>query len=55
MEIGKDVLAHFNKAVANKRKKDDWVKSQEHIADQFPNLPEIWEALQEPKQEKAKK
>ena len=43
----------FNKEVARRTKKEDWVKSQAHIADDF-DLPAIWEALQEPKPEKEK-
>ena len=45
----KHVLDHFNKEVANKRKKDEWVKSLEHHKDDF-DLPAVWEALQEKKE-----
>lgn len=46
-------LKSFNKEVANRMKKDEWVKALEHHKDDF-DLPAIWEALQEPKKEAAK-
>lgn len=49
-----EALKHFNKEVARRTKKDAWVKSLEHHKDDF-DLPAIWEALQEPKKEAAKK
>ena len=42
---------HFNKEVARRTKKEDWVKSLEHHKDEF-DLPAVWEALQEKKEPK---
>ena len=43
----------FNKEVARRMKKEDWVKSLEHHK-LDADLPAVWEALQEPKKEVAK-
>ena len=42
---------HFNKEVARRTKKEDWVKSLEHHKDDF-DLSAVWEALQEKKEVK---
>ena len=46
-----EAAKHFNKEVARRTKKEEWVKSLEHHKDDF-DLPAIWEALQEKKEVK---
>ena len=46
-----EAVKHFNKDIARRTKKEDWVKSLEHHKDEF-DLPAVWEALQEKKEVK---